>query len=34
MEHYAGIILEIQQLPDAIIQEAFGNIVLYTDEVF
>lgn len=34
MEHYAGITLETQQLPDAINQEAFGNIILHPDEVF
>lgn len=34
MEHFAGITLETQQLPDAINQEAFGNIILHPNEVF
>lgn len=33
-ESYAGITLETQNLPDAINQEGFGNVVLHPDEIF
>mgnify|MGYP003303825311 CR=1 FL=1 len=34
LEHYAGITLETQQLPDAINQEKFGNITLKPTDIF
>lgn len=33
-ESYAGITLETQNLPNAINQEGFGNVVLHPDEIF